>query len=84
MTEAAESVKAVAPGRSSRPLPRRPAGSTFMLRTTATTATGRFTRKIACQPNPWVRSPPSIGPAAAAAPLTAPHTPNAVLRSRPW
>ena len=51
---------------------------------TATTLIGRFTKKIHRQPRCWVSSPPAIGPAAAAAPLTAPHTPNATPRSRPW
>ncbi|MFY9671447.1 MAG: hypothetical protein WAK44_26135 [Trebonia sp.] len=50
---------------------------------TATTLTGRFTRKIHRQPKCVASSPPTIGPAAAAAPLTAPHTPNATPRSRP-
>ena len=51
--------------------------------TTATTLTGRLTRKIHRQPKCVVSSPPMIGPAAAAAPFTAPHVPNAIPRSRP-
>ena len=50
---------------------------------TATTLTGRLTRKIQRQPKLAVSSPPAIGPTAAAAPLTAPQAPNATPRSRP-
>ncbi len=45
---------------------------------------GRLTRKIASQPMPSVSTPPTSGPTATEAPVTAPHTPNAVPRSRPW
>ncbi len=58
--------------------------TTARVSTTAITATGRLTRKIARQPQVCVSNPPSSGPAAAARPLTAPQTPNAVPRRRPW
>jgi hypothetical protein len=41
-------------------------------------------RKIDCQPTDSVSSPPTSGPTPTAAPVVAPHTPNAVPRSRPW
>ena len=50
---------------------------------TATTLTGRLTRKIHRQPKLAVSSPPMIGPTADAAPLTAPQMPKAMPRSRP-
>ena len=50
----------------------------------ATIPTGRLTRKIASQPMPSVSTPPTSGPTATEAPVTAPQTPNAVPRSRPW
>src|SRR3954471_15045565 len=45
---------------------------------------GTLMRKIDCQPTDSVRTPPTSGPTATAAPVVAPHTPNAVPRSRPW
>ena len=44
----------------------------------------QLTRKIASHPMPSVSTPPTSGPTATAAPVVAPHTPNAVPRSRPW
>jgi hypothetical protein len=52
------------------------------VRTTASTVIGRLTKKIHRQDSS-LSAPPRIGPSAAAAPTTAPHTPNAVPRSRP-
>ena len=45
---------------------------------------GTLTKKIASQPMPSVSTPPTSGPTATEAPVTAPQTPNAVPRSRPW
>ncbi len=68
---------------------RRPAapfdsGTTRSVSQIDTALTGRFTKKIHRQPGPSVSTPPTIGPSAADAPLTAPHTPSAADRSRPW
>ncbi len=49
----------------------------------ATTEIGRLTKKIQRHERLSVSNPPRIGPAAAAAPLIAPQTPNASPRSRP-
>ena len=46
--------------------------------------TGRLTRKIQRQPSPLVSRPPRTGPSATLMPVTAPQTPKAVPRSRPW
>ena len=51
---------------------------------TATAPIGTLTKKIHFQPMPEVITPPSTGPTATAAPVTAPKTPNAVPRSLPW
>ena len=51
---------------------------------TATAPMGTFTKKIHFQPMPEVMTPPRTGPTATAAPVTAPNTPKAVPRSRPW
>ena len=51
---------------------------------TAIAPIGTLTKKIHCQPMPEVMTPPSTGPTATAAPVTAPNTPNAVPRSLPW
>ena len=48
------------------------------------TPIGMFTKKMASQPMPSVSTPPASGPTATAAPVTAPQTPKAVPRSRPW
>ena len=45
---------------------------------------GTLMRKIDSQPTDSVSRPPMSGPTATAAPVVAPHTPNAVPRSRPW
>src|SRR6202453_6706 len=59
--------------------------STFVSVTnTATAPIGTVTKKIHFQPMPEVMMPPSTGPTATAAPVTAPNTPNAVPRSLPW
>src|ERR1700759_3639110 len=50
---------------------------------TATTLTGRLTRKIQRQPKLAVSRPPMIGPTADAAPATADQAPKAIPRSRP-
>src|SRR6266576_5814511 len=47
------------------------------------TPTGTLTKKIQDQLSALVKMPPSNTPAAAPKPPTAPHTPSAVLRSRP-
>ena len=52
--------------------------------TSATMPIGRLTRKIQRHDNPLVIAPPSTGPTATATPVTAPNTPNATPRSRPW
>ncbi len=44
---------------------------------------GTFTRKIHGHVNDVVSQPPSSGPTAAIPEMTAPHTPNAMARSRP-
>ncbi len=44
---------------------------------------GTLTKKIACQPNPSVSSPPISGPIATAPPTVAPQIPIALARSRP-
>ena len=51
---------------------------------TATTPIGTFTKKIHCQPMLEVMIPPTTGPTATAAPMTAPYTPKAVPLSLPW
>ncbi len=51
---------------------------------TAATPIGTLTKKIHSQPMPEVMTPPSSGPTATAAPVTAPNTPKAVPRSLPW
>ncbi len=80
----AATVKAAAPGRSSRRAPgSRDSGSVRRASTTAASASGRFTRKIDRQPRYSVSRPPATGPTAAAAPLTEPQTPKATARSRP-
>ena len=43
-----------------------------------------LTKKIHRQPAHSVRTPPTSGPIATAAPVVAPQIPNAVPRSRPW
>ncbi len=85
VTAAAPVVKAAMPGRS-RPLARgsRDSATDRRVTYTARAQTGRLTKKIQRQPKCSVSSPPMIGPAAAAAPLTAPQTPKAIPRSRPW
>jgi hypothetical protein len=50
----------------------------------AITPIGMFTKKIPRQLQPVVMIPPSTGPTATAAPVTAPQTARAVPRSRPW
>ena len=45
---------------------------------------GMLTRKIHRHDSHEVSIPPASGPIATAAPITAPHSPNAVPRSRPW
>ena len=51
---------------------------------TATMPIGTLTKKIHSQPMPEVMIPPTTGPTATAAPVTAPNTPKAVPRSLPW
>lgn len=72
----AQSIRAPAPPRDSR--------TTRSVSQTAAALTGRLTKNTHRQLSPCVSSPPSTGPSAAAAPLTAPHTPSATDRSRPW
>ena len=48
------------------------------------TPIGRLTKKIQRQPAQVVRTPPTSGPIATAAPTVAPQMPKAVPRSRPW
>jgi hypothetical protein len=50
---------------------------------TVTPTSGRLIRKMPRQLQYWVRTPPIIGPAAAASPFTAPQIPIAIPRSRP-
>ena len=50
---------------------------------TATMPSGTLTAKIACQPNAWVKTPPSSAPEEAPSPPTAPHAARPRLRSRP-
>ena len=50
----------------------------------APTPIGTLTRNTASQPKPSVSTPPSTGPTATAAPVTAPKAPKAMPRSRPW
>lgn len=84
-SEPTDTVKEPMPAQSIRPaLGLRDSGSTARDRAMATTLTGRLTRKIHRQPKYSVSSPPRTGPTAAAAPLTAPQTPKAIPRSRPW
>ncbi len=85
MVAAAPAVKASTPARSNRP----PAGlwsapNAAMVRTIAATLTGRLTKKIHRQDKVSVIRPPRTGPTAAEPPATAPHTPNAAPRARPW
>ncbi len=73
------------PGRSRRPAcGLRDSATALRVTYTASALTGRLMKKIQRQPKFSVSSPPMIGPAAAAAPLTAPQTPKATPRSRPW
>ena len=51
---------------------------------TAAIPIGTLMKKIHSQPMPEVMIPPTTGPIATAAPVTAPNTPKAVPRSRPW
>src|SRR5271168_3863084 len=51
---------------------------------TAIAPMGTLTKKIHFQPKADVITPPSTGPTATAAPVTAPNTPKAVPRSLPW
>ncbi len=84
VSAAANAAKAAVPARSTRrPAAPRDSGTTRSVSQIATTLTGRFTQKIHRQPGPSVSSPPSTGPTAAAAPLTAPHTPSAIDLWRP-
>ncbi len=78
-------VKVTRPGRST-PLAcgLRDSFTTRSVTATARMLTGRLTKKIQRQSRCSVSSPPRIGPAAAAAPFTAPQTPNAMPRSLPW
>ena len=80
----AETLNATIPGKSMR-LARR--GSSrdraYTANAIATTEIGRLTKKIQRHERLSVSNPPRIGPAAAAAPLIAPQTPNASPRSRP-
>ena len=62
----------------SLPTPRRSAASARSRRAPI----GRLTKKIASQPMSSVRTPPTSGPIATAAPVVAPQRPNAVPRSR--
>ncbi len=82
VTAPAATVNVIVPGRSKRP----PHGAfdSVTPRTVNQTAirqTGRLTRNTQRQPKCSVSSPPASGPAAAAAPLTAPQMPNATPRS---
>ena len=73
------------PGQSSRPPLGACDSSTFAsVIAIAPMPIGTLTRKIASQPMPSVSTPPTSGPTATEAPVTAPQTPNAVPRSRPW
>ena len=58
--------------------------SCFADSTTAAIPIGMLTRKIHRHESHDVSRPPASGPIATAAPTVAPHTPNAVPRSRPW
>ena len=82
---AAAAVKASTPARSNPARDCRwSAPNAARVRTTAATLTGRLTKKIHRQDSVSVSSPPRTGPTAAEPPATAPQTPNAVPRSRPW
>ena len=54
------------------------------VRYSAAMPTGMLTRKIQRHDSPLVSAPPITGPTATATPVTAPNTPNATPRSRPW
>ena len=80
-----ETVRAAVPSQSTRP------GRGFFdsstrisVRTIAAMPIGMLTKKIQRQPAHSVRTPPTSGPIATAAPVVAPQIPNAVPRSRPW
>ena len=84
MSAPARAVNDAMPGRSTRlACGSRDSVTTRSVSATATTLTGRLTRKIHRQPKFAVSTPPMIGPTADAAPLTAPQMPNARPRSRP-
>ena len=57
--------------------------SSIGVRMNAVTPIGTLTKKIHDQLSVAVRTPPMSTPAAAPKPPTAPHTPSAMLRSRP-
>ena len=77
--------KVTNPGQSSRPLRgSRDSCTRCSVSAIAAIPIGTLTKKIASQPMPSVSTPPTSGPTATDAPVTAPQTPNAVPRSRPW
>src|ERR671933_2553611 len=73
------------PGQSTRAAPgSRDSGTRVSATAIAPIPIGTLMRKIDSQPTDSVSSPPTSGPTATAAPVVAPHAPNAVPRSRPW
>ena len=77
-------VKAAVPNQSTRARPGLFDSSTRNIVTQiAATPIGMLTKKIQRQPAHSVRTPPTRGPIATAAPVVAPQIPNAVPRSRP-
>ena len=80
-----EPVSAAVPSQSTRPGCGLFDSSTrISVRTIAAIPIGMLTKKIQRQPAHSVRTPPTSGPIATAAPVVAPQMPNAVPRSRPW
>ncbi len=72
------------PGQSMRPSRPRMLGRRVTVMYMASRPMGRLRKKMASHPSPSVSTPPTSGPIATAPPSVAPHTPNAVPRSRPW
>ena len=61
-------------------LPSRMSGMTTTASANDAIPIGRLTKKIHPQPQLVTMMPPRVGPAAAASPAMAPHTPNAAPR----
>ncbi|GAA3155613.1 hypothetical protein GCM10020001_094410 [Nonomuraea salmonea] len=60
----------------------RDSGTNSAHSTNAATPTGMLIQKIDCQPTAPTSAPPTSGPSAMLTPLTPPHTPIALARSR--